>query len=741
MRIQCSLFALAGFCMSLNNCNPETAHTPPPVAAVPPATPADLSPTAQAASPPAAAQAGSSPAASASAPAPLPVFDSVALQAEILQRHDEAQRPRLGERLQRGIKQVAALWQPADGDLGAFVREYFIADEAVLRTTLERFEAATEQLEGHLNEISREWRRPTETDSGPLLPVDALLSGYDPGSHVVEDLFQNKLAFVVLLNFPQTTLAERLAGGEKYARADWAAARLAGRFVRRVPGPIQQQIAATQAAGERYIASYNLWMHHILDAQGQRLFPKGLRLLSHWNLRDQIRADYVDATTGLARQRLVAKVMERIVEQSLPKAVIDNPRLDWNPFTNAVKSAPAEEIESNAPPPTAVANFSEREPDTRYALLRNIFLAQRQADPYSPSTPTLISRSFELGRELPEERVVGMLREICASPLAAQVAGIIEERLGRKLEPHDLWYAGFQPRSRYSESELDRLVARRYPTAQAFEADIPNLLKKLGFASEKARFLAEHIRVDAARGAGHAMPALRRGDFPRLRTRVEKTGMNYKGYNIAVHELGHNVEQVFSLYGVDRTLLAGVPNNAFTEALAFVFQQRDLELLGMARPDPQFESLRVLNDFFATWEIAGVALTEIATWHFMYDHPDATAAELRQAVVGIAREIWNRYYAPILGQRDALLLGIYSHMIQNTLYLPDYPLGHLIAFQIEEHLRKQPRGAFGKEFERMATFGQVTPDLWLISATGVALTPGPLLHATSEALKAVGEGK
>ncbi len=57
--------------------------------------------------------------------------------------------------------------------------------------------------------------------------------------------------------------------------------------------------------------------------------------------------------------------------------------------------------------------------------------------------------------------------------------------------------------------------------------------------------------------------------------------MDYKGFNIAVHELGHNVEQTFSLYEVDSTLLQGVPNTAFTEALAFVFQARDLEVLGL----------------------------------------------------------------------------------------------------------------------------------------------------------------
>jgi hypothetical protein len=159
------------------------------------------------------------------------------------------------------------------------------------------------------------------------------------------------------------------------------------------------------------------------------------------------------------------------------------------------------------------------------------------------------------------------------------------------------------------------------------------LLTGLGFAPARARWLAEHIRVDPSRGAGHALQALRRGDFARLRTRVGAGGMDYKGYNIAVHELGHNVEQVFSLETVDHTLLAGVPNNAFTEALAFVFQARDLELLGLKEPDAASERERVLNDFWQTWEIAGVALVDVATWHWMYAHPEASPAELREAVV------------------------------------------------------------------------------------------------------------
>lgn len=661
------------------------------------------------------------------------------IEAELVKKHGEAQRARV----KRGLSQAAALWQASDGsadDFAALVREHFVADPAVLAATRARLEVALEQLDGHMNEITRELRRAVDTDVGPQFPVDDLLGSIDPSAHLVEDLFASRIGFVALLNFPQTTLAQRITEGPSWSRDQWAEARLTGRFARRVPGTVQQKITTAQSAGERYINAYNIWMHHLLDESGQRPFPKGLRLISHWNLRDEIRADYA-GPQGLQKQRLIAKVMERIVEQSIPLAVIDDPRLDWDPFKNTVTPAPAAEIETDRPAPTtpipAGAGLVGREPDQRYTLLLGNFRAQRLADPFSPTTPSLIARSFELSRELPEERVVKMLTEICASPLAKRVAERIAQRLGRKLEPHDLWYSGFLPRGRYSEAELDRMTAQRYPTAQAFERDIPRILAQLGFAKETADFVAGHIRVDPSRGAGHAMQAMRRGDFPRLRTRVDKAGMNYKGYNIAVHELGHNVEQVFSLYRVDHTLLAGVPNNAFTEALAFVFQQRDLELLGLGKPDESAEPLRVLHDFYSTWEIAGVALVEIAAWHYMYDHPEATAADLRAEVVRLSRETWNRYYAPVLGGKDVLLLGIYSHMIQNTLYLPDYPLGHLIAFQIEQHLKKQAPGSLGREFERMASYGAVTPDLWLVHATGAPLGTGPILEATEQALRAV----
>ncbi len=663
-------------------------------------------------------------------------IDLAALKAELVARHGEAQRARV----ERGVDQVAALWRAGDGDLPAFVREQFLGDPAALDAAFGRLEQVFEQIDGNIHAVGREVRRASDVDVGPLLPVDPLLAAFDPGAHVIEDLFLARVGFVALLNFPVTTLAERDEQGPSWTRRQWAEARLGGRFARRVPGEVRQAVTKASAEADRYVSQYNLWMHHVVDADGARPFPSGLRLISHWNLRDELKGRYGDPD-GLKKQRLIVRIMERIVTQEIPAAVIDDPRVDWDPVTNKVAAAPADAIEADAGKATTagrpVVLDGAREPDIRYAMVLAQFHAARREDPYVPVAATAVAPSFGLGRELPEARVQALLEQVLLSPLAERVAKVIEARLGRPLEPVDLWYAGFKAGGAPPEAELDARTRRRHPGAESFARALPQVLTDLGFAPARARWLAEHIRVDPTRGAGHALQALRRGDFARLRTRVGADGMDYKGYNIAVHELGHNVEQVFSLEAVDHTLLAGVPNNAFTEALAFVFQARDLELLGLRRPDAASERERVLNDFWQTWEIAGVALVDVATWHWLYDHPEATPAELREAVVRIARETWDRYYAPLLGGRGTPLLGIYSHMISYPLYLADYPLGHLIAFQIEDHLKTRPRGQLGAEFERMATFGAVTPDVWMTHATGAPVSAEPLLRATEAALAAL----
>ena len=651
------------------------------------------------------------------------------MEKELIATYGEDQRTRA----ERGLRQVAEFWRAEDGSVAAFeefVLANFAGELATLDTMLLRYQRLLEKLHGHMHEINREFRQQADLDAGPVLPFDELFAGYDPAAHVVDDFFSNKLAFVVLLNFPLTTLEERLSEGPKWSRKQWAEVRLAQEFSMRIPAAVNLEVARAASEADSYISQYNIWMYHVLDQNGLSLFPPKLRLLSHWNLRDEIKADYADAQHGAEKQRCIEKVMERIITQTIPAVVVNNPTVDWNPWTNEVRAAAKKD--SDIAPLPGQKITSAPEPSTRYATLLKTYQAARKMDPFSPTAPSLIARRFDVDREIPEQRVRQMLEQVVSSPLVPKVADLIQTRLGRSLEPFDIWYDGFRARGAYTEAQLDAIVAKKYPTADAYKQDIPNILIKLGFAPDKAQYLANNIVVDPARGSGHAMGASMQSEKTHLRTRVESTGMNYKGFNIAVHEMGHNVEHTISLNEMDYTLLEGVPNTAFTEALAMVLQGHDLEVLGLSAPDAQTETLKTLNDFWNTYEISGVALVDMDVWHWMYVHPNATPEQLQDATLQIAKNIWNSYYAPVFGTKDVVLLAVYSHMIDSFMYLPDYPIGHLIAFQIEEQMKAS--GAIGPEFERMAKMGRVTPDMWMIHATGKPVGAEALLTATANAL-------
>jgi len=636
-----------------------------------------------------------------------------------------ARYPDHAERIRRGVGQVARRWWLEDGDAAAFTTfclDAFISDPAELDRTLRSLERVMEQVDGHVYEARRELTLPIDVDTGEISKVDRLFANLDLAPHVDEDLFATKVSFLALLNFPLHTLSERLQDGPAWDRAAWASSRMMERFNLRIPAAVAQESTRAFIAAEEYISGYYLRMDRLVDEDGGRPFPDGLRLISHWGLRDELAAHYAEAD-GIAKQRLIQRVMERIVRQEIPAAVIDNPGLLWNPWTNEVQPADAD----------GLATSAEREPDIRYAQLLSILRAVRKIDPFAPNEPTFMARRFERERQMPEREVEALFISVLESPEVRELGRLIAERVGRPLEPFDIWYSGFKSRGTYSEDELNQAARQRFPNLEAFQAALPETLEKLGFTPDRARWLADHIEVDPARGAGHAMPAMRRQDKARLRTRVPRGGMDYQGYNVACHELGHNVEQVFSLQGIDHWWLAGVPNNAFTEAFAFVFQHRDLELLGLQEPGEEARRNEALAVLWNTYEIAGVSLVDMRVWDWMYAHPGATPAELREAALAIAREVWNRWFAPVFGVRDSDILAIYSHMIVYGLYLPDYAVGHIIAFQVASRLTPE---TFGAEVERLARLGHLTPDAWIRAAVGGPVSAGALLGAARAAMGA-----
>ncbi len=362
----------------------------------------------------------------------------------------------------------------------------------------------------------------------------------------------------------------------------------------------------------------------------------------------------------------------------------------------------------------------------------NNFLVRKAVDKFYPQYPTYISRKFDLEFEISEKEIENLFVELLSSPTVKKVANLIQKRLNRPLEPFDIWYDGFKARSLLDEAKLTEITRSKYPNNEAFAKDLPNILMKLGFSSDLANFIASKVEVDPARGAGHAWGAQMRSEKAHLRTRIPPEGMDYKGYNIAIHEFGHNVEQTLTLQKVDYYMLNGVPNTAFTEAMAFIFQKRDLQLLGISNPDPNAKYLDVLDNFWSAYEIMGVALVDMYVWNWLYKNPNATPEELKQAVISIAKDVWNKYYAPVFGIKDEPILAIYSHMIDYPLYLPAYPLGHVIEFQIEKYIEGKN---FAEELYRILTQGRLTPQIWMRNAVGSDISVKPMIESAEEALK------
>ncbi len=621
---------------------------------------------------------------------------------------------------EKGVSQVASLWTKEDGtegDFEAFCIENMAVNAEARNVLFTKLSDYFEVLYGNFNAISLGLNKVLHLDLGPIEPVDVMFGSFAPSAHLTSDLFENKIAFLTVLNFPFYTLDEKKEMGGKWSREEWAFARLGDFFTSRVPAGLIQKAASVSTESSNYIDEYNIMMGKLRDNEGKQLFADGLKLITHWGLRDEIKSNY-SGDAGLQKQRMIYEVMKRIISQEIPQQVINNEEYEWNPFENKIWKEGKEVT-------------VEREADTRYQHLLNNFLAGKEIDAYQPRYPNNIQRSFDQGLELSIDEVEALFVEMLSSEQFKLTGELISQRLGRPLEAFDIWYDGFKARSTISEQELNSIVSKKYPNRDAFQNDLKPILMKLGYAPERAGYIASKITVDGARGAGHAWGAAMKGQNARLRTRIGASGMDYKGYNIAVHEFGHNVEQTTSLYNVDYYTMNGVPNTAFTEAFAFIFQVRDLELLGIKNPDPKAEYWRVLDNFWGACEIMGVSIVDMKVWKWMYENPEATSAQLKEQTIKIAVEVWNQYFAPVFGIKDQPILAIYSHMISYPLYLSAYPLGHLIEFQLEQHLDGKN---FATEADRIYSTGRLIPQLWMKNAVGAEISNKPMLEAVEDAL-------
>ena len=631
--------------------------------------------------------------------------------ARIVATHGEAVR---GE-ANAGLLRVARAWAEEDGPRDRFVdfcSERFLADPQDRRRLLARLERLLELVHGHLGELGRQLRRWSDLRGDSLAAFDDLAAAFDPAPDLAATLHRQGIAHVARLHFDAPDLATLLAEGQGWEHEAWTIARVGSAFGARVPAAERESWRRASQRAHAFVDGFHVPVGTLVDDWGRRLFDPERRLVAHWLIREQIRAGY-DSEDGLARQRALAHVMGRTVDGSIPKAVMQREGdADWDARHNTLGGGPAGALVG----------------PVRYRAWLSVFEAERRLDAFHPEHPTALARAFERREELPLAQVESLLETVLGAPGRAKIAAWVAQRVGRPLEAHDVYFDRVGDAA--EDVDLERLVQERYPDAAALEADLPRLLLQLGFPEDAADFYGRRVRVEIARGAGHASPPrlLDRKAWLRTNARTDTGGLGWDGFDIAMHELGHNIEQLISRHEAPRAALRGVPNAACSEAFAFLFQERSRSLLGAPTAD-----LRLVRDgttaaeALAAWQIAGPAWVEIQAWRWLYSAAPAELRPeaLRATVMDLADEAWEHWYAPHFGADPNHLLAAYQHMVGYPLYLSSYVVGHVIAHQVREHVHGRD---LASEMRRICGIGRLTPRAWLERAVGGDLDPAALMR-------------
>jgi len=650
---------------------------------------------------------------------PHPSVIPQSIQEEVVSALAAEHGPGVQASAAEGVRQVALAWRETDGSIEefrSFVQRRFIADPAQRRTLLERVEDTWFQLYGHLGEMRRMFQRWRDLEGCEDPGIDDLLAEFTPAPDLSEELYRSKLAFVVLLNFPRRTLAEKLASGPSWSVEEWAAARAADAVPYRVPRSVSDLTRAAHQRAIDFINAFHVPVDCVVDGRGSHPFPPGRKLLVHWLLRDEIKNLYGNKD-GLPRQRLLERIFGRYIDGTMPKAVLAGKARSWCPFSNEVDGEPAA--------------ASELVGMQRYAVWHELFQVAKAADPYYPDYPRHIERAIELGNQLSVQRVEALLRNLLAADVRRDVMALVQRRLGRPLEPFDIYFNDITPQE--PAENLHAAVCRRFAAFDDFQRQLPTILKELGFDGRTADFLARHIQVDPARGYGHASPA-GLPEYPSfLRTNRVDNRMNWPALNCSMHELGHCVEQVFGLHRAPRRMLRGRPNSAITEAVAFTFQTYTRNVAGIAYPRG-YEHAATVKEYLSACEIAGAALVDLLVWRWLYENPDASVQRLRDEAIATADRVWQEYFQPHFGPDPNHLLAAYQHMVSMMLYLPNYVAGFVISHQIRRHLKPETLAA---EVERMCSQGNLSPSLWMQRAVGSDISEEGLHQDVRDALAAM----
>jgi hypothetical protein len=613
-------------------------------------------------------------------------------------------------RAEAGVKRIANRWQDCDGDgeqFKAFCTEHFIAEESDRSRLLGRYEIALGSIGGHLYEIRRHLRRWTDLRGDEMPQVDNLMAMFDPCPDLSDQFYKQKIAFIALLNFDRPDLATMLEQGDTWSNDKWAEVRAGWAFGPRIPAEINDRARKLKHDADMFVSEFHVPVGAMIDDEGKSWFEKNRKLIAHWLIREEIKAGYTEEN-GINKQRALSWVMGRHVDGTLPKSIMDSScEGKWDPRKNTIDGI--EQTELLGP--------------IRYEQLLSQRSVANDYDAYYEEYPTAIARKFDLEREIPEETVEALMIQLLEAPVRKEVADLLSKQLGRPLEAFDIYLEDISESG--SAAELDEKVTAMFKDELVFQEKLPEVLRGLGYSDEDANFLGTRVSVEIARGAGHAM----RPGIPEyhawLRTNRLDDRLGWDGFDTAMHELGHNLEQLISTHFVPRPLLRNVPNTACTEAFAFLYQNKAKEVIGIQEENEEKAfAIASVEGLLSACQIAGPSLVELYTWRWLYKNPETTPEKLRDQMLLIADDVWDKYFKDQFGEDPYHILGAYQHMIGYPLYLADYTIGHVISHQIKSHMRGKDLAA---ETKRICSIGRLTPDLWMKRAVGSGISAKQLI--------------
>jgi len=621
------------------------------------------------------------------------------------------------QRATAGVRRVANRWKETDGDgneFKTFCENSFVTSDEDRARLLERYESAMGSIGGHLYEIGRHLRRWTDLRGDEMPMIDNTMAMFDPCPDLSDQFYKQKLAFIALLNFDRPNLATMLSDGCNWSTDQWAEARIGRAFGPRIPAEVNDRARELEHEADMFVSEFHVPVGCMVDANGKSWFGKDRKLIAHWIIREEIKAGYTQ-DGGLEKQRALSWVMGRHIDGTLPKQIMDSTcEGKWNPQTNTVNGGDAGELLG----------------PVRYEQLSTQRSVAVDYDKYYDEHPTAIARKFDLEREISEETVEELMIELLEAPVRGDIAKYMSKKLHRPLEAFDIYLEDIANGA--SSAELDEKVTEMFKDESEFQQKIPDVLKGLGYTDDDAAFLGTRVNVEIARGAGHAV----RPGIPEynawLRTNRLDDRLGWDGFDTAMHELGHNLEQLISTHFVPRPLLRNVPNTACTEAFAFLYQNKAKEVVGLPEEDEtKAFALASVEGLLAACQIAGPSLVELYTWRWLYKNPNATPEQLRDEMLTIAEDVWNKYFKEYFGEDPYHILAAYQHMIGYPLYLPDYTIGHVISHQIKSHMRGKDLAA---ETKRICSIGRLTPDQWMREAVGSGISAKQLIEDATAGL-------